>query len=482
MNRLAQRIISLLSNENGYVKSNIIAKKLGVSSKTIYRAIKLINQKQDIIKSQRGLGYIIKGEIFDEKDIDKVSELTSRAYSIAIYILFSQPVNLRFIEIANKFYISESAMSKELRKIDQLLSRFKLKIFRKNGYVSVLGEEVRIRQALNFLLIRKGSISTSFDLVSEVFPSISQRDKEFLISQITLIQEQLNVTLVDPYTLNIFSHLYIMMERILVAQKRDREEVIDIESIENENFYEISRMIIENISIYLGQTINSDEVVYLTQYLKSLRYINKNTTDLEEIDVNEATLSPVVYTFAKYIVDNYKFSKKINKTKLLADLYGHLKPMLNRMDKNLDVVNPLVKEVKRTYPEEFGKLKKIVDQYTILNYQTKVSDDEIAFLVLYIVKAIEEGYQASRVLVMCSSGIGTAQLIKTRLLNAIPNIDIIGVISSYNYLSRMDQYNTEADLIISTVAIPKESKIPIVLVTPLLNELDLKRVRKFLNV
>lgn len=481
MTDLATRIVTFLSQKDEYIEAHTLAEKLGVSSKTIYRTIKKINQDKEIIKSQRGLGYLIDDQNFDEGTAENVNRLTARTYSIAIHVLFSQPKKLRFLDIADKFYISESAMTNELRKMEGILTKFDLQVFRKNGFINVEGTELKIRQALNFLLIRKGDVSKGFDSVAEIFPSIAKKDKEFLISQITLIQEELNVTLVDPYTLNVFSHLYIMMERISSMPKSEEKPIFDVSAVENEDFYETSRIIIENISMHIGQPIDSDEILYLTQYLKSLRYINNDLDDLDDINNVGMKFNKTVLDFAENIVENYQFDKKVNKKRLLMDLCGHLQPMLNRIESNLAVVNPLVKDIKNTYKTEFENLKAIIDKYTLDKYQLRISEDEIAFITLYIVKAIEESYQSSRVLVMCSSGIGTAQLIKTKLLNAIPNLNVTDVISSYSYLKNMKKYNENADLIVSTVAIPNESPIPIVLVSPLLNELDLRRVKAFLD-
>ena len=156
--------------------------------------------------------------------------------------------------------------------------------------------------------------------------------------------------------------------------------------------------------------------------------------------------------------------------------------MLNRLKSNLVVVNPLVDEIKDSYSSEFQQTKQIIDDYTMKEYQLKLSEDEISFITLYVVKAIEESAKTNKILLMCTTGIGTAQLLRTKLLNAIPNLNITDVISSYSYREDMAKYNAEADLIISTVAIPEQSKVPIVVVSPLLNELDLQRVKSFLNV
>ncbi|TGD23651.1 PRD domain-containing protein [Companilactobacillus suantsaicola] len=484
MDPLAKKIVLYLSNNVGYIKSADLAKKLGVSTKTIYRTVKKINSDKEIITSQRGLGYAIN--LVQDSDItdnfDDINENKKRTYAIGVYVLFNQPVGPKFFNTADKFYLSESALNKEIQKINSILTKFKIKITRKNGHLTVVGNEIGIRQALNFLLIRKGAVSEGFTSVSEIFPSIDENDRSFLITQLTLIQDELNVVLVDPYTLNIFSHLYILMGRIRSAAHTNQPKEIDESDVKYDQFYETARLIIENISRYTNRTINASEIIYLSQYLLSLRYMHSN--DIQQINNAAPTtkFDKPVLDFATNIIDNYPFKKPINKQNLLTDLCAHIKPMLNRLKSSLVVVNPLVEEIKDSYSKEFLQTREIVDNYTSKKYKMNLSDDEVSFITLYVVKAIEESAKTNKVLLMCTTGIGTAQLLRTKLLNAIPNMNITDVISSYSYRENMEKYNQEADLIISTVAIPEQSKVPIVVVSPLLNELDLQRVKSFLNV
>lgn len=484
MNTLARKLIILLSKKSGYIKSDELASELNVSSKTIYRTIKKINCDKEIISSQRGLGYALNIEAeskvddgFEDFDANK-----KRTYAIGVYVLFNQPVGPKFLNTADKFYLSESALNKEIQKINSILEKFNVRITRKNAHLQIIGNEIDMRQALNYFLIRKGAVSDGFTSVSEIFPSIEDSDKNFLITQLSLIQDELNVVLVDPYTLNIFSHLYILMSRIRTASYSRVPKEINSDNVDYDQFYETARLIIENISRFTNKTINASEIIYLSQYLLSLRYMHSN--DIQQVNnVSPSTqFEKPVFDFSQAIVDNYPFKKPINKQHLLLDLCAHIKPMLNRLKSNLVVVNPLAEDIKRSYGEEFDQTKRIIDCYTSKKYGIQVSEDEISFITLYVVKAMEENARTNKVLLMCTTGIGTAQLLRTKLLNAIPNLNITDIISSYSYRQDMEKYDEQADLIISTVAIPEQSKVPIVVVSPLLNELDLQRVKAFLNV
>ncbi len=57
----------------------------------------------------------------------------------------------------------------------------------------------------------------------------------------------------------------------------------------------------------------------------------------------------------------------------------------------------------------------------------------MGFLTLYVVRAIEDATNYKRVLIMCSTGVGTAQLLQTKVRHSFPDFDIVDVISSKTY-------------------------------------------------
>lgn len=75
---------------------------------------------------------------------------------------------------------------------------------------------------------------------------------------------------------------------------------------------------------------------------------------------------------------------------------------------------------------------------------------------------------------MCATGIGTSQLLKTKIHNTFPNISIYDVIGT----SELSDFKTKnIDLIVSTI-VPKESiDVPVVLVSSLFTEKDKSLVR-----
>jgi mannitol operon transcriptional antiterminator len=86
--------------------------------------------------------------------------------------------------------------------------------------------------------------------------------------------------------------------------------------------------------------------------------------------------------------------------------------------------------------------------------------------------------QKYRAAVACTSGIGASRLLASRLSKEFENIEVTSLISTLDFDNQQLE-SLNLDLIISTVAIP-ESKLPVIVVNPLLNEKQQQEINDFL--
>ena len=105
--------------------------------------------------------------------------------------------------------------------------------------------------------------------------------------------------------------------------------------------------------------------------------------------------------------------------------------------------------------------------------QKQVSDDEVGYLAVHFQAAIERQITHKRVLLVCSTGVGTSHLLKSRILRAFPDWEIVGAVPASNVQSVNQQM--APDLVISTIHVP-EIDTPVVYVTAFLNDADLQRI------
>jgi mannitol operon transcriptional antiterminator len=104
------------------------------------------------------------------------------------------------------------------------------------------------------------------------------------------------------------------------------------------------------------------------------------------------------------------------------------------------------------------------------------SNDELAYIVIHFAASLERNptKKAISTLVLCSSGIGTAKILESRLRKYIPEIDHIQVIK----ISQMSHVNyKEFDLILSTIFLP-DFTLPYKLISPLLLDDEIQKIKQ----
>lgn len=151
-----------------------------------------------------------------------------------------------------------------------------------------------------------------------------------------------------------------------------------------------------------------------------------------------------------------------------AELYeGLLTHLIRKADRRrfgVHDANPLAAEIARTYPEPFEAVKLACRQLESA-YGFKLSDSEVAYLVMHVQAAIERERETVRfrAVVVCGTGKGTARLLKTLIQNRVRHIEVAeccSVSEAENAVNR-----TDADLAISVL--PMELPVPVVKVSPL---------------
>lgn len=459
-NNLDNKILMFLGQQVDFIDALTISQTFGVSKKTVYRAINKLNQDDMLVESQRGRGY----RLIDNKISTSTTEQDEqRQIDLAINLLHSFPHGLNRWRLLEKLYISESTLQRDLNALSEFFIPFHISIDRSAGNAKVVGTEAQVRKALNYFLLENTVTQQVVEGLAGIFPDITKKDQTFISSQMTLIEKELDVEILDPYTVNIFSHLYIMLDRV----RRHNSESIETTKTNvhyDELLLRVARQVINNISEYTHVVINSEEVNNLVLYLVGLRY----DRTLDNSQEGEA------HRLVTYLVDELSLPKHVNVENLKNALIGHVRPMIHRLKEDMLIVNPLLNDIQFSYEETFTQVKNILATTTY-----HVSDDEIGFLTLYVVRALEEASVRKRVLLMCSTGVGTAQLLQTRVRRAFPDFEIVGTISSREYEMNLKQFE-QVDLVISTVAIHFQPASPVIQVSALFNEGDRRRVEELL--
>lgn len=152
--------------------------------------------------------------------------------------------------------------------------------------------------------------------------------------------------------------------------------------------------------------------------------------------------------------------------------------MLSRLRLGIQIENNLLNEVILEYRETFMKLKKIIERINQeLVFDTKINEAEIGYITLYFEKYKVNRSNKKNLLLVCSTGVGTSELLKVRVQQNFPNLNIIATMSQRQLKNNQDFVKENIDLIFSTLKVPLNiDSIPTLTISPLLNGQDIQKI------
>ena len=179
-------------NFDDYVSASDLSKHMSVSSKTVYRMVKKINEvaisqyQEPIILAETGKGYKLSSYYLD-KDWTQLFEGDSDETNRLLRLLFKYPYRLDLTSIMSIDYMSKSTVERHCRKMEDTLAAFQLKLVVEGQKVRVEGSEQQVRIAINTLFIQQNKSAYMNNAEHEV----SSFDHHFIMSQLTYIETEL---------------------------------------------------------------------------------------------------------------------------------------------------------------------------------------------------------------------------------------------------------------------------------------------------
>lgn len=472
-------IIYFLNYEN-YVTSSEISKQFYFTPKTVYRIIKIINDvgkelfDKEIIFSEPGKGYKLNSYFLD-KDLKNLSSTNSNSddYNVILKILFNHPKKTAVNSLFKNSYYSDSTIQRRIKHIEAYLAQFEIYLEQSRLYLCIEGKEEQIRKAIQFTLILTNN-SSQTNLVKN---NIDLYDKRFIESQIELIEDTFGIEIPYPYDVNLFTHIYMLLIRYRegkVSFLQNQEPLTGEEKLQlknNPEIYKVSKVIKQNIDSYLSVYLDELEEYFIFQNIYSFSYFEQN---FQNIDVEVAREFSTQLVKEYFNLDTFVDRKYLD---LIEDLYFHILPMINRLRVGIYIENNMLEEIQLEYFETFNKLKdiipKIQNRFEIKN---QIFDSEIGFITLYFEKYLTTNKK--NILLICSTGVGTSELLRIKLQNAFPEFNIVSTMGFRQLKNSNFEILKKVDYIFSTIRINDNSILkPVINISPILSERDIQLIR-----
>lgn len=483
---VSRELMNLLYQQDQFITAKELSSKLAVSAKTIYRAINQINDKvgsPKLIITAKGKGVQINRERADKDNPLRPSLETpanalspnKRRKQIMLRLLYVSPQNVNATALYERYYVSDSVISNDERIINHWLSRYNLKLQRVNRKVAINGPELKIRRAISALTDLSGI--TDFESIFNYSGvALNQVDVNFTVDLIQDAEKDLAIEIPYPYDINLFSHIYILINRYRnVGQKSSiTEDAVSDQTMADEKLRHCAVVLGQRIEKYTHVSLPIAEVHYIYEYLESSRIRN--------LDNHPEAVSQRAVMIANAYIQKVAASLQITVEvkKLLPDLINHVRPMLNRLENGIQANNELLAEIRDEYPKILTAVAQASNEVAQEYHLSPISLDESAFITIYFAREVEESKRPLHVLITCTTGVGTAELLRVKVNNTLPDLIVDDVVSIRQYQLNHDQYDS-TDFIISTIPIRNERKLPVIVVSALFGKRDQDKIRQTVN-
>ncbi|ECL8006644.1 transcription antiterminator [Listeria innocua] len=481
LTKTERALINLFLTKNDFLTANQLALMLEVSSKTVYRKIKNINSATDekeIIISEKGRGYKLNYKAYIQAKLETTSDIfgytpSERREKILLQVLFKSPKYLNIAKLYEGYYVGYNSIKNDFALLNQSIEKYHLALEKKQKEIRVVGTEENIRIAINEV-INNLDLSSYDDLKTE-YSNLNNADVQFIVRQMEIIENKLMISIPYPYDINIFSHLYILINRFRQGEVEDFDETKEIYLVTNEKLHTIAVEAIESIEQYLKMKLPKRETFNFLQYLISSRFNH-------EIELISSNVLPIVEEMTDFYINQVaaKIDMPINKKQLKIELLSHMKPMVNRMNHQINIKNNLLSDIKLEYGQLFEIIKETARDVAKTFKLNTISDDEVGYITIYFAKHIEESPLVKRIIIMCSSGIGTSELLKVKVQKAFPDVEIVDVLSSTRFKNSLQDYQN-IDFILTTINAESTKEIPSLLVSAMFTEKDKMMVKKLME-
>ena len=472
-------LLKLIENEKKLPK---IAELLKLTERSIRYKIDEINEELGTKKIE-----IKKREFFSsltDEDMEKLIEnvegenyIYNQKEREKLIILYTLMKKDKFLlkEVAEKLGTSKSTIRNDLKNLKKILLDYNIRLLQDDKlkyYFDYSEEDYRYFIAIylyKYVNFDKKYDKIFFDDISYFRKIIYKEIKSEYVEEIDSVSKRIKKAELDymDETLNI---LVILM---VISQKREKKNSdLKIENIEilekREEYLQLKKFFTEFSNINL--LFFTDYLFRITRDEKDVFVKFKNWLDIS------VAINKIVRTFE---VENKVELKNIDI--FLDEIFYYIKPLIFRTKRRIKLKNSILKDVKKLYPSIFNFLKKNF-YYLEEVIGEKVSDEEIAYLVPFFHKALQNNNKIDKKGILVTTYKENIALFLKEDIETEFLIDIDKILTLKSF-EQIEKDSENYDYILTTFSVEKDfvkeiEHTKIIELNPILTEKDIKKLEE----
>ncbi|SDM46924.1 BglG family transcription antiterminator [Sediminibacillus halophilus] len=492
MNSRTITILRELMAARSPLTSDYLASINQVTSRTTREDVKqldvTLSHNGAVVESIRGTGYKLHikddqkfrkflQEVLEEEagEAPLVPDLPEERTAYLIRRLLLTDDYLKLDDLAEEMHISKSTIQNDLKNAKKILANYDIHLESRPNYgLRATGSELKLRFCMaEYIFDRSEEAGQS--LLNAQLTSLAKEDLTVIWKIIMNQIKENGLTLSDIAINNLFIHLAIAYQRIkngyhVSLYNKDMDDILDKKE------YQVAKKIVGRVEESFQVAFPQTEVAYIAIHLLGTKMLYQTGMEIDQ--VMEDDIYQVVMSILERIEEKLALGIRQDQ-ELIISLGLHLKPAINRYKYGMNIRNPMLEDIKTNYPLAFeaGLIAGLVlEEYT----DAKIDENEIGYLALHIGAAIERQKLKTgpkRCLVVCASGMGSAQLLFYKLKSQFgEKLDVVGTTEYY----RLNQASfKDIDFIVSSIPIPEQLPVPVIEVNTILGDADLKKIETY---
>ncbi len=467
-------IMNDLKEKEDYCSIEYFMKKYNVSKRTIQNDISYlmrISPRNGFqIQTKRGQGYLLEitnKELFKDF-VESLNEgmslnVQERPGHILAYLAVKDGYET-MEQIAEFFQVSKTLVKNDMNDVEELAQTYHLNIEKRSHYgVRVIADDKYLKRYLVSEYLNQNVI---------VQTNVNDVVKDFSVIESRLVEQLNKETLNMNYNelLNVTEYLKIMVYIAYLKQ----EEKNDFNYDDNDSIHRIVSSLIDLLEEKYRVSFHQQSILDFIETLQ--KNVRKEMSSISFTDYLENDIEE----FLERIDQTYGTSFQLDQDfKKLLEV--HVSLLVDRLHNKISYQNPMANELSITYPMMFNIAIQFCD---MLNekYGVQSTFDEIGFIATHFAAHMEKERRQklqsyNRIGVVCSSGGGSAYMIKIQIESLFPNAQV----QTFSFLQQEELLAFQPDLIFTVMPLSPDIQIPIIYIKELLDDKDLYRIKQLLQ-
>lgn len=490
------KFIKLLMKKNQFIPLHICARELGVSEKTLRRDMGSLNRELEregaFIERKAGVGIRLnldgadRAAFFNNMALREAGgtdrrgiawDRNSRRMALALNLLLYTDEPASLSDLAYKYYVSRSSITKDLKVLEEFFSRHGLKLMKSKLGTRADGTEQNIRKALTELIVilldasgqEAGEREAESDMMMTILDCFTEDDLICVEKILRKAEERQNYYFDELEYGRVSVGLLVMIYRIREGFPIPPEEAGEDGKHSGMN-WELAGQIADELTKVYGMEISHREQAAVAALLETTHLSDSSADSGQEEDTE------LLEAFGSDFIDAFSVIMEVNlreESGLYQNIMAHIALMLKRVRANTPARNPLTAQIMGEYRGTLNVCRMICWILSRKFGLPEICMDEICYLTLYIQGEILEKEEKAKVLLVSNQQKGIVNLMRHKLLTRHSKWEI----TECSYYGFFEKEQETYDFVLSTLFLdPKECRIPYAFVSPMLSAEDWKHI------